>query len=385
MPASDENHASNRTEVDGLIMPQTAIPFLQFRGGSSKGVYILRDDLPDDLKTRDNVLKWIMGAHGDPRQIDGLGGANPLTSKIAVINISDRDDCDIDYLFIQAIVGEDRLDDTPNCGNILSGIGAFALETGLLQAAGPDAHIRVFMTNSGKRCDLVFPVENGKPVYDGDAEINGVLGTAAPVLCRYHDLAGSICGTLLPTGKVCDVVDGVRVTCIDNGMPVVCLRADDFGLTGQETPEQLNADTALKNRLESIRLQVGPMMNLGDVAQKAVPKMCLVSPPRHGGHLNTRTFIPKVCHQAIGVLGAVSVATAALFEDSPIHNLADIPPSATKQMRIEHPSGHFDVQLDLNPDHQGIDVQQAGLLRTTRLISKGEVFVPYSVWKGKAG
>jgi len=365
-------------------MPQTAIPYMQFRGGSSKGVYILRDDLPSDPKTREEVLKWIMGAYGDPRQIDGLGGADPLTSKIAVVSVSDRDDCDIDYLFIQAIVGEDRLDDTPNCGNILSGIGAFALEAGLMQADGVEAHIRVFMMNSGKRCDLVFPLEDGKPVYEGDAEINGVFGTSAPVQCLYHDLAGSICGALLPTGQACDVVDGVRVTCIDNGMPVVCLRADDFGLTGQETPDELNANAELKRRLESIRLQLGLLMNLGDVTEKAVPKMCLVSSPRNGGHLSTRTFIPKTCHQAIGVLGAVSVATAALFDDSAIHDLAAIPEGMAKQMRIEHPSGHFDVQLDLNPNHQGIDIEQAGLLRTTRLISKGEVYVPRSVWKGKA-
>lgn len=362
---------------------QTAIPFMQLRGGSSKGVYFRRDDLPEDKSVRDAVLKWVMGAYGDPRQIDGLGGADPLTSKIAIVSKSQQADCDIDYLFIQALVGEDKLDDSPNCGNILAGVGAFALESGLIQASGEQAEIRVFMENSGKSCDLLFPLENNMPLYEGHTEINGVFGQAAGVMCQYSDLAGSMCGALIPTGYMCDEFDGVRVTCIDNGMPVVCLRAEDFGLSGQETPETLNANSELKDRLESIRLQAGLAMGLADVSDKAVPKMCLVSKPINGGHLSTRTFIPKICHKAIGVLGAVSVATAALFERSAIYDLAEIPDGLDKQMRIEHPSGHFDVQLELNPDRPGIDVLRAGLVRTTRLISRGEVYVPRSVWKGK--
>ena len=362
---------------------QTAIPFMQLRGGSSKGVYFRRDDLPDNQEQRDNVLKWVMGAYGDPRQIDGLGGADPLTSKIAIVSKSERPDCDIDYLFVQALVGEDKLDDSPNCGNILAGVGAFALESGLVQASGDKAEIRVFMENSGKVCDVSFPLENNMPLYDGDTEINGVFGKAAEVMCHYSGLAGSMCGGLIPTGYMCNTFEGVRATCIDNGMPVVCLRAEDFGLSGQESPETLNANSALKEKLEKIRLQAGLAMGLADVSDKAVPKMCLVSKAVNGGHLNTRTFIPKVCHKAIGVLGAVSVATAALFERGAIHDLAEIPEGLDKQMRIEHPSGHFDVQLELNPERPGIDVLRAGLVRTARLISRGEVYVPRSVWKGK--
>lgn len=375
-------------------MTQTAIPFMQIRGGSSKGVYFARPDLPKDKTVRDAVLKWVMGAHGDPRQIDGLGGANPLTSKIAIVNPSDQDDCDLDFEFIQAIVGEDQLDDTPNCGNILAGVGAFALENGMITASGDQAELSIFMTNSQKKCDLSFAILDGKPVYDGDAEINGVLGTAAPVMCRYHDLAGSLCGALLPTGNAADSFDGVQVTCIDNGMPVVCLRAEDFGLTGQETPSALDANQELKTRIESIRLQAGQAMGLGDVADKAVPKMCLISPPFQGGQISTRTFIPKTCHQAIGVLGAVSAATACLFPDSVVSDLAHFDEAANNAdrlmlMRIEHPSGHFDVELELNmalsehkTDGANIDILRAGLLRTTRLISKGEVFVPHHIWDG---
>lgn len=357
---------------------QTSIPFLQFRGGSSKGVYLHRHDLPSDPAIRDDVLKWIMGAHGDPRQIDGLGGADPLTSKIAIIGPSSHPDCDIDYHFMQAIIGEDRLDDTPNCGNILSAVGAFALETGVLDCKADTASISIFMTNSGNQCRLEFPVLDGLPLYHGTAQIDGVAGTAAPVMCVYQDLAGSACGSLLPTGSARDMFDGISVTCIDNGMPVICLNASDFGLEGTETPDELNANTALKERLERIRLVAGPAMGLGDVSTKAVPKMCLISAARFGGSFSTRSFIPKTCHKAIGVLGAVSAATAVCLEGSAVHDSAALPASDEKSMRIEHPSGVFDVQLNFK---QGA-IMSAGLLRTTRLLARGEVFVPTSVWAG---
>jgi len=358
---------------------QTAIPFLQFRGGSSKGVFFNAADLPAEAERRAAVLKWVMGAHGDPRQIDGLGGADPLTSKIAIIAPSARSGCDIDYTFVQAIVGEDRLDDTPNCGNILSGVGAYALETGMLQASGTQASIMVNMVNSGNLCRLEFPVANGLPIYEGESRIDGVAGTAAPVMCFYQDLAGSACGALLPTGQRRDHYDGVDVTCIDNGMPVVALRAADFGLSGAETPTELNANEELKGRLESIRLQASRAMGLGDVAGKAVPKMCLVSLAQAGGSFSTRTFIPKQCHEAIGVLGAVTAATAACLEGSAIADLATIPEGSSKSLRIEHPSGVFDVVLDFDGD----TIVGAGLLRTTRCLARGEVFVPKSVWAGQ--
>lgn len=365
-------------------MRQTAIPYMQLRGGSSKGVYFQNTDLPADHDVRSAVLKWVVGAYGDPRQIDGLGGADPLTSKIAVVSPSVHAGCDIDFHFIQAMVGEDRLDDSPNCGNILAGVGAFALETGMMSIEGERAEISVFMANSQKKCDLIFELEDGLPVYEGDTEINGVMGTAAPVTCQYHELAGSLCGNLIPTGYICNEFDGVYASCIDNGMPVVCLRAEDFGIDGTESPDELNKDEKLKKRVEAIRLQAGLAMGLADVSNMAVPKMCLVSKAINGGHINTRTFIPKVCHQAIGVLGAVSVATAALFENSAIHDLAEIPKGNIKTMRIEHPSGFFDVQLELNPNQKEIDILRAGVVRTTRLISSGEVYVPASVWDGQS-
>ena len=369
---------------------QTAIPFIQMRGGSSKGVYFHRKDLPKNSDLCDNVLKWVMGAYGDPRQIDGLGGADSLTSKIAIISPSKRDDSDIDYQFIQAIVGEDRLDDTPNCGNILAGVGAFSIETGLIKTTGNQASVRVYMTNSGTRCLLEFPLENGQPVYYGKTSIDGVIGSSAAVKCLYQNLEGSACGTLCPTGNHFDKFDNIHVTCIDNGMPVVCLQGADFNLNGWETPDQLNANESLTAHLESIRVKAGLAMGLGDVSGKAVPKMCLVSEPRHGGTFNTHTFIPRQCHTAIGVLGAVSVGTAALLKDSVIHRLANFPGNQKKdenlnEMIIEHPSGSVTIALEISNSGVQPLVKQAGLLRTTRMLCRGEVYIPKSVWDGGMG
>lgn len=348
---------------------QKAIPYMQIRGGSSKGVYFLARDLPQDTDERDQVLLDVVGR--DARQIDGLGGAHPLTSKVGIISTSDRDDCDVDYLFVQVVVGENRVDTTPNCGNILSGVGAFALESGLLEITGDTTAVRVYMVNSGNRCELVMQTPNGRVEYAGDARIDGVPGTAAPVICNYEDIAGSACGSLLPTGNILDEVDGIQVTCIDNGMPVVVLAAASLGKTGYESCEELSEDKAFRQRLESLRLKLGPMMNLGDVTDKVVPKMSLISAAQKGGHVCTRTFIPHSCHAAIGVLGAVSVATACILPGSVAEGIADIPAGKSKNLSVEHPSGEFSVELTLDGSGQ---VTKAGLLRTTRLLSRGEAY-----------
>lgn len=361
---------------------QTAIPYMQFRGGSSKGLYFLASDLPADEALRDRVLLAIMGG-GDPHQIDGLGGAHPLTSKIAVVSRSSRDNTDVDYLFVQAVVGEDRVDVTPNCGNILAGVGPFAIEIGLVKALPDETPVNIFMINSSNRCELMIRTPGGQVEYQGDARIDGVPGTSAPVICNYMDLAGSACGSLLPTGNVVDVVDGIEVSCIDNGMPVVVLRAQDFGITGYESCEAMNANTELKARLESIRLQLGPMMNLGDVKDKVVPKMSLIAPAVTGGHVCTRTFIPKVCHSSIGVLGAVSVATVCIMPGSVAEGIAIIPPGKQKHLSVEHPSGEFSVSLDVGGTTARPEVLNAGLLRTARLLSKGVAYIPDTLWRGK--
>lgn len=349
---------------------QRAIPFMQFRGGSSKGLYFLAADLPLDPAERDQVILSAVGR--DARQIDGLGGAHPLTSKVAVVSRSTRPDADVDFLFVQVVVGENRVDTTPNCGNILAGVGPFAIEAGLLPVQGETTTVRVYMLNSENLCELTLQTPNGKMTYAGTAKIDGAPGTSAAVICNYLDIAGSICGSLLPTGNTQDLIEGVSVTCIDNGMPVVVIKAQDLGKTGYETCAELSNDAAFRAKLEAIRLQAGPLMNLGDVSKKVVPKMTLIAPPQQGGHVSTRTFIPHTCHDAIGVLGAVSVATACILPNSVAQGVAVIPEGNPKNLSVEHPSGEFSVEL--LQDANG-DVIKAGLLRTARLLSRGEVYV----------
>ncbi len=352
------------------------------RGGSSKGLYFRREDLPADEPLRNRVLVAAMGE--DSRQIDGAGGAHPLTSKVAIVSRSTSPDADVDYLFVQVVVGEGRVDTTPNCGNMLAGVGPFAIENGIVPARDGHTTVRVRMLNSDNLCELLIETPDGRVNYDGDAHIDGVPGTAAPIVCNYLDVAGSATGSLLPTGKTLDVIDGIEVTCIDNGMPVVVMRARDFGISGYETPKELDADKRLKARVEAVRLQAGPLMNLGDVGAKVVPKMSLIAPAREGGHVCTRTFIPHDCHAAIGVLGAVSVATACILPGSVAEGIAVVPDGPIKQMSVEHPTGEFSVTLEVGGTAAQPAVLKAGLLRTARLILRGEVLVPASIWDGRS-
>ncbi|MFT4089305.1 MAG: 4-oxalomesaconate tautomerase [Asticcacaulis sp.] len=347
-----------------------ALPALLMRGGTSKGLYVLKSDLPADLALRDAVLLNVMGSP-DPRQIDGVGGAHPLTSKVAVISKSEREDADIDYLFLQIFPDKDIVTDQQNCGNILAGVGPFAIETGLIKPTGDVTEVRIFMVNTSSIAVATIETPNGKVNYEGDARIDGVPGTHAPVMLNFLDVAGSSCGALLPTGNVVDEVDGVAVTLIDNGMPVVVLNAADFGLSGLETPEALEANGELKARIEAIRLKVGPMMNLGDVSQKSVPKMSLISPAQNGGDISTRTFIPHRVHEAIGVLGAVSVATAVALREGI---------TGSKTFEIEHPTGFFSVEMDIEGAGADLKVRRSALLRTARLLMRGEVMVSSAVW-----
>lgn len=349
---------------------QRAIPFMQFRGGSSKGLYFLASDLPSEPIERDQIILSAVGR--EARQIDGLGGAHPLTSKVAVVSRSIRPDADVDFLFVQVVVGENRVDTTPNCGNILAGVGPFALEAGLIPVQGDTTTVRVYMLNSDNLCELTIQTPNGQVTYEGNAKIDGAPGTSAPVICNYLDVAGSICGALLPTGNTKDLINGIPVTCIDNGMPVVVINAQDLGKTGYESCVELTNDTEFRAKLEALRLKIGLLMNLGDVTKKVVPKMTLIAPPQNGGHVSTRTFIPHTCHDAIGVLGAVSVATACILPNSVAEGVAVIPEGNPKTLSIEHPSGEFSVELAQDANGQVI---KAGLLRTARLLSRGEVYV----------
>lgn len=350
---------------------------MMFRGGSSKGLYFNADELPNDPQLRDQILLDALGR--DARQIDGMGGGNPLTSKAALVSVSSREGCDLDYLFCQIIVGENRVDTAPNCGNILAGVGPFAIESGMAEAQDGETSLKIHMVNSGKTCEVIIQTPAKQVEYAGLTSISGVPGTAAPIICNYFDLSGSACGELFPTGNIIDSIDGVDVTCIDNGMPVVLIRAVDLGVSGNESAAELDADESLKARLQSIRLQLGPLMNLGDVDGAAVPKMCLISPPQGQGIVNTRTFIPYKCHEAIGVLGAVSVATACLVPGSISHGLAKIPVAnrdGSFTLSVEHPSGEFSCVVNADLSKQPFKVTSAGLVRTARLLSRGQLYLP---------
>lgn len=362
---------------------QRAIPFMQFRGGSSKGVYFKASDLPSDETLRNRVVLAAMEGvgMGDPRQIDGLGGADSLTSKVAIVSSSARPDADLDYLFLQVVIGAGCVDTVQNCGNILAGVLPFAIESGLWPTADGATTATIHMVNSGGLCAVTVQTPNRMVNYAGDAKVDGVPGTAAPVICNYLDVVGSATGALLPTGNVIDVIEGIEITVIDNGMPVVLLRAADLGRSGYESKAELDADEELKARLERIRLAIGPRMKLGDVRKKTVPKMCLIAPPIHGGFVHTRTFIPHVCHAAIGVLGAVSAATGCMLPGSVAEGIAHSPAHGTSLLSIEHPSGEFTIDLDVAVEGDNVVCRKSGVLRTARLISKGEVYIPDGVWR----
>ncbi len=340
------------------------------RGGTSKGGYFLADDLPADTAARDAFLLRVMGSP-DPRQIDGMGGADPLTSKVGVVKKSEREGVDVDYLFLQVFVDQAIVTDAQNCGNILAGIGPFAIERGLVTAEDGETGVSIFMENTGQIAVATVQTPGGVPTYAGDARIDGVPGTAAPIPLLFTDTAGSSCGALLPTGNAVDIVEGAEVTLIDNGMPVVILRAADFGITGYETREELDANEDLKAKLEKVRLAAGPLMNLGDVTEKSVPKMTLIAPPQNGGAICTRTFIPHRCHASIGVLGAVSVASACVLPGSPAAEMAVVPEGLRKTLEIEQPSGKTEAVLEMNAAGE---ITAAGMLRTARKLFDGVVF-----------
>ena len=345
---------------------ETGVRCMWMRGGTSKGGYFLAEDLPAE---REDFLLRVMGSP-DARQIDGMGGANPLTSKVAVVKKSEREGVDVDYLFLQVFVDQAIVTDAQNCGNILAGIGPFAIERGLVPVRGEKTEVSIFMENTGQIAIATVETPGCRVTYKGEARIDGVPGKSAPVPIVFADTAGSSCGALLPTGNAVDVIDGVACTLIDNGMPCVVMRADTLGIKGTESPKELEVNQELRARLEAIRLKAGPMMNLGDVAKKSVPKMTMVSAPTAGGAVSTRTFIPHTCHDAIGVLGAVSVATACLLPSGPASELAVIPGGDEKLLSIEHPTGEMSVIATIKDG----EVDRAAVLRTARKLFDGRIF-----------
>lgn len=359
---------------------QRAIACSVLRGGTSKGLYFRAEDLPVDRSVRDRVLLAALGSP-DPREIDGMGGAHPLTSKVAVVRRSSRPDTDVDYLFLQVWPDRPEVSDAQNCGNLLAGVGPFALEEGLVAPAGEVTEVRIWMENTQSRALARVHTAGGVVRYAGDAHIDGVPGTHAPIPIEFLDVAGSSCGALLPTGRVRDVVTDLEVTCVDNGMPVVCVRAADLGLDGTESPAEIESRPEVRERVEALRRASGPLMNLGDVTDSTVPKVSLLSPARDGGAISTRTFIPHRVHEAIGVFGAVSVATACVLPGSVAAEVAHVATGEGETtLDIEHPTGYFSVTLEVVDGPAGPTVARAALLRTARLLMRGEVYVPGAIW-----
>ena len=356
---------------------------MQMRGGTSKGLYFLAADLPADPAERDDLLLRVMGSP-DPRQIDGVGGAHPLTSKVAVVSPSAADGIDVDYLFLQVMVDQPLVTDKQNCGNILAGVGPFAVERGLVPGGhrgvrgvvpqGDDSdetRVRIRMVNSNGIVTATFPTPGGRPRYDGQTAIDGVPGTAAAIVLDFEDSGAG--ASVFPTGNVTDTFGGIPVTCVDNGMPVVVAAASSFGKSGRESVADLEADAELNRRVQELRLAAGKAMGLGDVSATTVPKISLVAPPAHGGTIATRTFIPVRVHQSIGVLGAVSVGTAILVPGAVGSDLAVVA-AGSPRLAIEHPSGALGVEVELDLATTPPTVIRSGVVRTARKLFDGTVF-----------
>ena len=366
-------------------MRQTAIPFLFMRGGTSRGPYFNRADLPEDRTTLARVLCAVLGA-GSGTNIDGLGGGTAVTTKVAMLSRSDRAGCDVDYFFAQVPVVGDVVDFRPTCGNILSGVGPAAIEMGLVEAGDGQTPVMIHAVNTGARIEAVVQTPGGQVEYEGTTAIDGVPGTAAPVALNFMDVTGGVTGAMLPTGRPLDLIEGVAVTCLDVAMPVVIARAGDLGLSGHESVAELNADEALMARIQTIRHAAGRAMGMGDVTRSVTPKFAVIAPPRSGGALAARYFMPWECHPSMAVTGAQCLAVCALLPGSVAEGLTVPTAGNPAVLVLEHASGRIEVTVDASvgasAGADGFTLRSAGLVRTARLLARGEVMVPRAVWVG---
>ncbi|MCJ8520892.1 4-oxalomesaconate tautomerase [Pseudorhizobium tarimense] len=366
-------------------MTQTAIPYLFLRGGTSRGPYFRRSDLPQDQEHLAEVLMAVVGA-GHPLNIDGIGGGNAVTTKVAMLSISARDDCDVDYFFAQVAVEKREVDFRPTCGNILVGVGPAAIEMGLVPAQDGETTVRIHAVNTGAVVEARVRTPAGRVSYDGDLAIAGVPGTAAPIPLGFMETVGSVTGALLPSGNLRDTIEGIEVTCMDVAMPVMMARADAFGLTGYESQAELDENREFYSRVEAIRIRAGQLMGLGDVTKSVTPKVTLLALPRNGGSITARYFMPWSCHPSMAVTGAQCIATCAILPGTVAEGLTLglEGRGSPVTVGIEHPSGTFDVRVDFKSKDQGIEILSAGVVRTARLLARGEVMVPEAVWSGAA-
>ena len=349
------------------------VPCVLMRGGTSRGPFFLEADLPSDPKERD---RFLIAALGSPHvlQVDGIGGGNPLTSKVAIVGPSSHPGADVDYLFAQVAIDRAFVDFSPNCGNMLSAVAPFAIEAGLVPAQIGETTVRIFNRNTSTTVEAVVQTPSGAVEYDGETAIDGVPGTAAPVKLTFLDAVGSKTGAFLPTRLVREFIQNTPVTLVDYAMPMVLLRAGDLGLSGDEAPDELEANLDLLTRLEAIRLEAGLRMGLGDVSGSVVPKLGLLSGARHGGTITSRYFMnSRRCHKGHAVTGALCIAAACRLSGSVAHDLASSDLSSL--VNLEHPSGR--IEIDLSFDASG-QISRASLVRTARRIFEGNVIVPAS-------
>ena len=361
---------------------QTAIPCVMMRGGTSRGPYFLMEDIPKDPDTRDAMLLAVMGSP-HPFQVDGIGGTETVTSKVAMVGPSSVEGCDVDYFFAQVSVDEAIVDTSPTCGNMLSGVGPFAIESGLVKAQDGETSVRIYSVNTQATTDAVVQTPGGVVEYEGDTAIDGVPGTGAPILLKFLKADGSVTGSLLPTGKAMEQIDGIDVTCIDVAMPMVIMRAADMGITGYETKAELDANTDLIARFEKIRMEAGRRMGLGDVTGKVVPKVGLISAPRNGGTITSRYFVPTNCHPTHAVTGGICVATCCVMNGTVADGLSVVKQTAEERIIIEHPSGELHVELGVDGHDTDMKFAFGGILRTARPLFEGNILVPASVWNGE--
>ena len=362
-------------------MSQTAIPYLFMRGGTSRGPYLNRADLPEDLDQLAEVLIAMVGS-GHPLNIDGIGGGAAVTTKVAMLSRSEDDWADIDYFFAQVSVEDRLVDFKPTCGNILSGVGPAAIEMGLVAAQDGETPVNIRAVNTGAKVAANVQTPGGVVEYEGDVQIDGVPGMAAPVAVQFMETVGGVTGAFLPTGNFVDTIDGIEVTCMDVAMPMVIARADSFGLTGHESAAELDENTAFYSRMEAIRIEAGQRMGMGDVATSVTPKFGLLAPAREGGTIATRYFMPWKCHPTMAVTGAQCLASCVLTPGTVAEGLASVPNEAPARVVLEHASGMIEVLVDYELGDGGVEVRSAGLVRTARKLAEGRVFIPASVWAG---
>ncbi len=361
-------------------MSQTGIPFLFMRGGTSRGPYFNRADLPDDRETLAEILLAAVGS-GHPLNIDGIGGGAAVTTKVAMLSPSDDEWADVDYFFAQVSVEDRLVDFKPTCGNILSGVGPAAIEMGLVTPHGDETEVRIRAVNTGAKVLSRVRTPAGQLTYEGNAAIAGVPGTAAPITLNFMGVVGSSTGAFLPTGNIRDTIDGLEVTCMDVAMPMVMARAGDFGLTGYETAAELDADKGFFERMEAVRLQAGEKMGMGDVAKSVTPKFGLFAQARDGGTVAARYFMPWNTHPSMAVTGSQCMASCALTPGSIADGLLDRPDESPANVVLEHPSGTIEVLVDFEMTN-GFSLNSAGLLRTARKLADGMIYVPSHIWKG---